>query len=192
MRSADRAGGATERAIGAMPMGKTRTALLGIFMACALLAGCSAGWSEPLPPGEKADKILVMKAERTLVLLKDGKTLKRYSIALGRAPVGPKQREGDARTPEGIYRIDSRNPHSGYHLALHISYPDADDRARARKIGVSPGDAIMIHGIRNGFGWLGPAHRLVDWTGGCIAVTNDEIEEIWRAVPIGTPIEIRP
>jgi murein L,D-transpeptidase YafK len=176
-----------------MPMGKTGTALLVLVMACALLVGAGiARSSEPLPPGATADRILVIKAERALILFRDGKPLKRYSVALGHAPVGAKRRQGDSRTPEGLYRIDSRNPLSGYHLSLHISYPDASDRARARRAGVSPGGAIMIHGIRNGFGWLGPRHRLVDWTDGCIAVTDEEIEEIWRAVPIGTPIEIRP
>jgi murein L,D-transpeptidase YafK len=100
--------------------------------------------------------------------------------------------ERDARTPEGRYLIDSRNVASAYHKALHISYPNADDRKRAAKLGVSPGGAVMIHGLPNGKGWLGGAHRLYDWTLGCIAVTDQEIDEIWNLVPTGTPVEIRP
>jgi murein L,D-transpeptidase YafK len=105
---------------------------------------------------------------------------------------GAKVREGDNRTPEGRYIIDSRNAQSTFHRALHVSYPSAADRARACAEGYKPGGDIMIHGMRNGFGWLGRAHRLFDWTRGCIAVTNDEIDEIWRVVPDGTPIKIQP
>lgn len=139
------------------------------------------------------EKILVEKAERRLQLLDAaGTVLKSYTIALGRDPLGPKQREGDGRTPEGRYTIDWRNPQSAYHLSLHISYPDAADRQRASGRGEDPGGMIMIHGLRNGLGWLGALHASIDWTDGCIAVTNEEIEEIWRLVPNGTPIEIRP
>ena len=98
----------------------------------------------------------------------------------------------DARTPEGRYVIDSRNAASAYHKALHISYPNSDDRKRAAKLGVAPGGAVMIHGLPNGKGWVGPTHRLYDWTLGCIAVTDQEIDEIWNLVPVGTPVEIRP
>ena len=96
------------------------------------------------------------------------------------------------KTPEGSYIIDSRNPHSQFHLALHISYPNDADRARARRLGVNPGGDIMIHGLPPQWAWLGAAHRKTDWTLGCIAVTNPEIEEIWALVRIGTPIEIKP
>ena len=112
-------------------------------------------------------------------------------MSLGREPVGPKKAEGDRRTPEGVYTIDTRIERSAFHRALHISYPNVADRAAAQSAGVSPGGAIMIHGIRNGLGWLGRAHRLIDWTSGCVAVTNPEIEELWRAVRDGTPVEIR-
>jgi murein L,D-transpeptidase YafK len=115
-----------------------------------------------------------------------------YDVALGEEPVGPKEREGDGRTPEGLYVIDGRNPQSRYHRSLRISYPGPEDAARAAKLGVSPGGDIMIHGLQNGLGWIGALHRTHDWTRGCIAVTNDEIEEIWDLVPDGTPIEIRP
>jgi len=111
---------------------------------------------------------------------------------LGRNPIGAKQEEGDMKTPEGIYRIDSRNPKSDYHLALHVSYPSEEDTARATERGVNAGFDIMVHGIRNGGGWIGAFHRMDDWTAGCIAMTDEEIEELWRVTPDETPIEIRP
>lgn len=139
-----------------------------------------------------ADKILVEKGERRMTLLAKGKVLKTYKIALGGDPVGPKERQGDNKTPEGMYRIDSRNRDSQYHLSLHISYPNEKDKKRARELGVSPGGDIMIHGLKNGFSWAGEYHTGVDWTKGCIAVTDEEIEEIDKLVPNGTPVEIRP
>ena len=148
--------------------------------------------AQALPPGTTADRIVVEKSKRTLSLYRAGKLLKSYKIALGKNPVGPKQREGDSRTPEGSYVIDFRKADSKFHRALHISYPNAEDRRRARERGVQPGGAIMIHGLPNGTGAIGAAHRLRDWTDGCIAVTNEEIEEIWKVVPNGTAIVIRP
>jgi murein L,D-transpeptidase YafK len=138
------------------------------------------------------DKVLIEKKARRLTLLSKGEAIKTYKMALGGNPVGPKEREGDGKTPEGIYAIDSRNRSSQYHLSLHISYPNDRDRKRARELGVSPGGDIMIHGIRNSFGWVGRFHTWLDWTQGCIAVTNKEIEEIDRLVPNGTVVEIRP
>jgi murein L,D-transpeptidase YafK len=129
---------------------------------------------------------------RRLTLIHDGHPIKSYRIALGSNPIGPKTRQGDRRTPEGIYVIDSRTAASGFHRALHVSYPSAADRVAAKRAGVDPGGDIFIHGIKNGLGWLGATHRLVDWTAGCIAVTNAEIDEIWRLVPNGTNVEIRP
>jgi murein L,D-transpeptidase YafK len=140
----------------------------------------------------KVDRILVVKSTRTMTLFSGDKALKTYQIALGGEPVGAKEKEGDHRTPEGWYTIDSKNSKSQFHLALHVSYPNDTDRARARKLGVHPGGAIMIHGLPKEFAWMGSLHRRTDWTDGCIAVTNLEIEEIWRLVPVGTPIEIRP
>lgn len=144
------------------------------------------------PSETKADKILVEKSVRRLSLMRDGKILKTYKIALGPNPVGPKTEQGDGKTPEGNYIIDGRNPHSAYHLSLHISYPNAQDKARAKDLGVSPGGAIMIHGLPNGMDWLGSLQEMIDWTQGCIALTNSEIEEVWRRVPDGTEVEIRP
>jgi tetratricopeptide (TPR) repeat protein len=139
-----------------------------------------------------ADKILVEKKERRLMLIAKGEVLKTYKIALGGNPNGPKERQGDNKTPEGTYFIDSRNKDSSYYRSLHISYPNERDKKRAKKLGVSPGGDIMIHGIKNGFSWVGDAHTEVDWTKGCIAVTNKEIEEIGKLVPNGTIVEIRP
>jgi murein L,D-transpeptidase YafK len=139
-----------------------------------------------------ADRVVVAKADRTLTLYRGTQVLRTYRIALGRNPVGPKEQEGDGRTPEGVYVIDGRNPQSAFHRSLHVSYPNADDRRRATRRRVRPGGAIMIHGLPNGLGALGAAHVLRDWTEGCIAVTDAEIEEIWRMVPNGTRVEIRP
>ena len=164
---------------------------LGLFISLGFAVPAIQGGSS-LPKGVQADMVLVEKGARRLTLLSGGHVLKTYRIALGRNPHGPKVGVGDCKTPEGTYVIDYRNPKSRNHLALHISYPNPSDIKRANELGVSPGGEIMIHGIRNGFGWIGPLHRLVNWTKGCIAVTNKEIEEIWRAVPDGTRIEIRP
>ncbi len=141
---------------------------------------------------EPADKVLIEKKERRLALLSKGEVIKSYKIALGGNPVGPKQRQGDNKTPEGTYIIDSRNRDSGYHLSLHISYPNEKDKMRAKKLGVSPGGDIMIHGIKNGLTSIGGFHAEVDWTKGCIAVTDEEMEEIYKWVPNGTVVEIRP
>ena len=141
---------------------------------------------------EPADKVLIEKKERRLTLLSKGEVIKTYKIALGGNPVGPKERQGDNKTPEGTYIIDSRNRDSGYHLSLHISYPNEKDKMRAKELGVSPGGDIMIHGIKNGLSWVGASHAEVDWTKGCIAVTDEEMEEIDKLVPNGTIVEIRP
>jgi tetratricopeptide (TPR) repeat protein len=141
---------------------------------------------------ESVDKVLIEKAKRRLTLILEGEAIKAYKIALGGNPVGPKERQGDKKTPEGIYTIVSRNRHSNYHLSLRISYPNEKDAKRAKELGVSPGGDIMIHGIKNGLSWVGGFHTQVDWTEGCIAVTNKEMEEIARLVPNGTPVEIKP
>jgi L,D-peptidoglycan transpeptidase YkuD (ErfK/YbiS/YcfS/YnhG family) len=138
------------------------------------------------------EKILIEKKARRLTLISRGEVLKSYRIALGGNPVGPKEREGDNKTPEGTYFIDARNKDSYYYRSLRISYPNERDRKRARKQGVSPGGNIMIHGIKKGFSWVGGAHTDVDWTQGCIAVTDEEIEEIARLAPNGTMVEIKP
>ena len=138
------------------------------------------------------DRILIEKSTRRLMLISQGEVLKSYKIALGGNPIGPKERQGDNKTPEGTYVIDARNRDSLFHLSLHISYPNERDKIRAKELGVSPGGDIMIHGIKNGFSWVGDAHTGVDWTKGCIAVTDQEIEEIDKLAPNGTIVEIRP
>ena len=168
--------------------------LLLLMLAAAFIA--IAIWtlrnSHPLAFETKADRIVVEKSARTLTLFRVTTPLKVYRVALGSAPVGPKREEGDHRTPEGFYTIDRRKADSDFHLALHISYPNEDDAARAAARGVLAGSDIMIHGLPNGSGWIGALHRRKDWTDGCVAVTDQEIEEIWRAVPDGTTVEIRP
>jgi murein L,D-transpeptidase YafK len=144
-----------------------------------------------LPAGTTIDRILVEKSERKLSILRGGKVLKTYHVALGRNPIGAKEQEGDNKTPEGIYTIDYRNPKSDYHLALHISYPSAEEITRAAQRGVNAGFDIMIHGLPNGQDRIGAAHRQKDWTAGCIAVTDEEIDELYRVTPDGTTIEIR-
>jgi len=138
------------------------------------------------------DRILIEKSTRRLMLISRGEVLKSYKIALGGNPIGPKERQGDNKTPVGTYFIDARNRDSRFHLSLHISYPNERDKKRAKELGVSPGGDIMIHGIKNGFSWVGDAHTGVDWTKGCIAVTDQEIEEIAMLAPNGTIVEIRP
>jgi len=140
----------------------------------------------------KVDRIVVEKSKRTLKLMDGAKILKMYKVALGGQPVGPKDRQGDHKTPEGIYSVDAKNPKSQFYKALHISYPNQADRTNARKLGVSPGGDVEIHGLGSKWGWLGAKHRLTDWTDGCIALTNEEIDEIYPLVKVGTRVEIRP
>ncbi|MGP5541168.1 L,D-transpeptidase family protein [Psychrobacter celer] len=136
------------------------------------------------------DKVYVDKSERVLKLMSQGAVIKTYAIALGDNPVGHKQQEGDERTPTGDYTLDYKNEHSIAYRSIHISYPNATDSARARNKGVNPGSDIMIHGQMNGFGHLAWLNQQRDWTNGCIAVTNDEMDEIMALVAIDTPIEI--
>lgn len=145
-----------------------------------------------LPSGTTIDRIVVEKSARELSIFRKGTKLKTYRVALGQNPIGPKQEEGDMKTPEGVYYVDGHKTDSDYHLALHISYPSDKDRARAAERGVSAGSDIEIHGLPNGRGAIGSAHLLSDWTAGCIALTNEEIEELARITPDGTAIEIRP
>jgi murein L,D-transpeptidase YafK len=141
-------------------------------------------------PGLQADFVVVDKPDRIMRLVQNGKILREYRISLGGHPSGHKQREGDERTPEGRYIIDWRNPRSSAYLSLHISYPAPADVARAAAAGQAPGGNVMIHGLANGWGFVGSLHLLWDWTDGCIAVTDDEMREIWSLVPDGTPIQI--
>jgi len=151
-----------------------------------------ANWPiDDLPSGARADRIVVVKSQRTLTLLRAGQPLRVYPVALGRVPGGAKERAGDRKTPEGLYRIVEHKRASAFRRALRVSYPEDRDLARAQRLGVDPGGDIMVHGLHNGLGWIGRLHRRFDWTAGCIAVTDAEIDQIYAAVPDGTPIEIR-
>jgi murein L,D-transpeptidase YafK len=160
------------------------------FVFLALICGF-LGQGHSSPPNHKADRIVVVKSAHTLTLMNNGQVIKTYKVALG-DPKGPKIQAGDKKTPEGTYFVDAKNPHSLFHRALRLSYPNAADRERARKLGVHPGGDIEIHGLPTQYAWMGAAHRSIDWTTGCIAVTNPEIDEIWDYVTVGTPVEIRP
>lgn len=145
----------------------------------------------PAPPlTGQIDRIVVEKAARRMTLYQGDAAVRTYRIALGFAPEGDKEHEGDGKTPEGLFTIDRRNPNSSYHLSLGLDYPQPDDRARAAAAGVSPGGDIFIHGQPNGLGRVGAIPY--DWTAGCIAVSDAEMREIWAVTPIGTPVEVRP
>ena len=163
--------------------------LRGLFIFVALAVAAPLGAAA----GDRAILVEIFKAERIMLLRgDDGRVLQKYTIALGGNPIGHKQKEGDERTPEGRYVIDWRNRDSAFHRSLHISYPNDDDKARAAAAGADPGGMIMIHGIRNWIGWFGAVHRMFDWTNGCIAVSNREIDEIWSLVQDGTTVVIKP
>ncbi|MCU7937103.1 MAG: L,D-transpeptidase family protein [Candidatus Thiodiazotropha sp. (ex Dulcina madagascariensis)] len=140
----------------------------------------------------KADRVIVSKTESKLYLMSDHEVFRAFKVAFGNNPVGHKQHEGDERTPEGEYVLDYKNDGSSFYKSIHISYPNENDINLAKKKGVDPGGLIMIHGQRNGFGWLSSITQYFNWTDGCIAITNSEMDEIWEAVDIGTPIEIMP
>lgn len=164
--------------------------LMSIFVGCAVLC-----W--PLMPAMAgdfplADKILVEKGKRKLHLLLNGEAIKTYDIALGVVPVGDKVREGDQKTPEGVYRMDKRNPDSDYFLSIHISYPNRQERQEAKRSGVNPGGQIMIHGQPNEPNYSAAYYRKEDWTNGCIAVSNSDMIDIWLMTPNNVPIEILP
>lgn len=182
-----------DRNQGQLP-GRSRRLLLALVIGALLMAvvGCA---SKPAPPSSPyVDRVLVKKGERILELHKDGALYRSYRISLGDQPRGHKFQEGDERTPEGNYILDWRNPNSAFYKSIHVSYPNALDRSVARSLGVSPGGMIMIHGLPN---WLSSPrlaaeYRSQDWTNGCIAVGNEEMDEIWRLVRDGTPITILP
>jgi len=166
------------------PVGIKVSGLFSVFLLLVLAQAAAA-----IP---RADLVIVDKSKARLYLVKNGKVFREYAIALGAHPRGHKQQQGDERTPEGRYILDAKNPNSRFHRSIHISYPNREDRQRARARGVDPGGAIMIHGQPNGWQWLTPLTQLFNWTDGCIAVRNADMDEIWDSVLVGTPIEIRP
>lgn len=141
---------------------------------------------------QKADLVVIKKSESTLYLERNGKPFESFKVAFGRQPKGHKVQEGDERTPEGRYVLDSKDSQSAFYKAIHVSYPNAQDKAAAKARGVEPGGLIMIHGQRNGLGWLAPIAQLFDWTDGCIALSNANMDKVWNAVDVGTPIQIYP
>lgn len=141
---------------------------------------------------QPADFVLVKKSAATLYLLNHGHAFASFHVALGGNPIGNKQRQGDGRTPEGRYTLDARNEHSAFYKSLHVSYPNARDRDLAKRSGVSPGGDIMIHGQPNGWQRFEAATQLRNWTLGCIALTNEDMDVVWTSVPLGTPIQIDP
>jgi murein L,D-transpeptidase YafK len=145
-----------------------------------------------LAKGMIIDKLVVYKSKRKLLAFSHGILLKTYSISLGKNPSGHKEYEGDSKTPEGIYTINDKNPNSGYYKNLGISYPNEKDKEHAKKLGKSAGGDIKIHGLRNGIGFVSKFQRWKDWTAGCVALTNTEVEELYNGVKIGTVIEILP
>jgi murein L,D-transpeptidase YafK len=155
---------------------------------------CALGVVDGQSPEVKktVDRIVVIKSARTMTLEINGKPFKTFKVALGGQPVGAKHQQGDHKTPEGDYFVDRKIDHSRFYLALHLSYPNPEDKAKARKLGVSPGGDVEIHGLGKKYGWIGAGHRAVDWTDGCIAVTNEEIQEIFTIMTVGTRVEIRP
>jgi len=162
----------------------------------AALAALSGGFAALLTRGAaaqplKADKVIVYKSKRELFLMRDGQAMQSFLVALGEHPVGPKMKRGDGRTPEGFYRIDARITRTPYHLSLHLSYPNEADRISSEMEGVVAGGDICIHGMPAEFGHTDPIGYFKDWTDGCVAVGNKAIEQIWAAVDIGTPVEIR-
>ncbi|CAM3108340.1 murein L,D-transpeptidase family protein [Shewanella loihica] len=156
----------------------------------------SSGLSSPHSTSKsqigKVDLVVVNKSEASMLLMRQGKVLRRYKIALGDRPVGHKLQEGDQRTPEGRYILDYKKADSAYYRAIHISYPNDEDKLRAAALGINPGGQIMIHGQNPNSSLTPDEAQRLNWTDGCIAIKNEEIDELWRAVDTGTPIEIWP
>ncbi len=141
---------------------------------------------------QKADRVLVIKSEHRLILINNGEIFATYNVTFGSNPNGHKQSQGDQKTPEGKYVLDYKNANSDYYKSIHISYPNKKDRENAKRLGVSPGGNIMIHGQLNGWEWAAPIVQLFSWTDGCIALSNKDMDQIWLAIDPGTPIEIWP
>lgn len=140
----------------------------------------------------EVDKVVVDKSESKLFLMKGRNIVQEFHVVFGANPKGHKQQEGDERTPEGLYILDYKKKDSSFYRAIHISYPNKNDKKRAQSAGVNPGGQIMIHGQKNGLGWLSFISQLFDWTNGCIAVNNSDMDTIWKKVKAGTSIEIKP
>ncbi|MBL9193967.1 MAG: L,D-transpeptidase family protein [Opitutaceae bacterium] len=163
--------------------------VLGAMVGLALWAHWPA---RTLPVDARVDRLVVEKSQRLLLAYRGEELLATYPVSLGTVPVGPKVREGDRKTPEGRYHISEHKRDSSYHRALRVSYPGPEDVARGLREGYSPGSDIMIHGLPNGHGYIGRLHRWRDWTAGCVALTNPEIDELFAAVVPDATVELRP
>jgi murein L,D-transpeptidase YafK len=172
-------------------MGKKILILVVVILVAVLGTVTFSQKNKPLDKSVVIDKIVVEKSKRNMYVYSKGELLKIYKISLGKSPKGDKEYEGDNRTPEGLYFINDKNPNSKFHKNLGISYPNKADIEKAKKLGKNPGGQIKIHGLNKKYSWIGKMHLIVNWTAGCIAVTNKEIDELYNAVPIGTPIEIK-
>jgi murein L,D-transpeptidase YafK len=170
-----------------IPMSAPRSAVLVALLCASAVIHAQSDWSD-----RPVDRILVVKSERKLYLLNAGNIVRTFDVSLGLVPVGPKQREGDFKTPEGVYYLESKNSGSDYFLSLKVSYPNERDRARARERGVDPGGQIMIHGLPNEPRYAESRYRGWDWTDGCIAVSNSDMIDLWLMTSVATAIEIRP
>lgn len=166
--------------------------LVALLLFAAAICCATPATTDSSASAKKVDHILIEKSAHKMTLLLGDKVVKTYKVALSTEPVGPKERVGDHRVPEGSYIIEGKIPHSQFHMALRVSYPNAADRERAKKLGVAPGGNIEIHGLPDAYAAVGSLHRLHDWTDGCIALTNAEIEEICPLIAVGTPVQIRP
>lgn len=174
------------------PSGSSISQRVGAVVASFLLV-CAAGGPDVAATAETApDRIVVVKSERKLMLMAGERVIRTMEIALGLMPRGHKQQEGDFRTPEGRYFIEAKNPDSDFFLSLKVSYPNADDRANANRLGVDPGGQIMIHGLPNQPSYDESFYTGWDWTDGCIAVSNSDMVDLWRLTSVAMPIEIRP
>jgi murein L,D-transpeptidase YafK len=170
------------------PIGFARTTWkAGVLLALLCLAAAPTLYAD-----EKADMVRVVKSEKRLYLLKENEVFASYPVKFGANPKGHKQEQGDERTPEGLYFLTYKNSNSAFYRSIHISYPNAADQEKARSLGVDPGGDVMIHGQANGWEWAGFLTQLVNWTDGCIALTNGNMDQVWNAIDSGTPIEILP
>jgi murein L,D-transpeptidase YafK len=161
--------------------------LSGALLATALATGAAAQTT----PSLAVDRIIVDKAEHRMTLIRGNNVIAVYKVALGKGGLAPKAKEGDGRVPEGAYRITERKADSQFYKALRVGYPTKAETEAARNKGIDPGSNIMIHGLPNGMGWIGSWHRLRDWTAGCVALTDAEMDQLWKLVPVGTIVEIR-
>lgn len=169
-----------------------RIFLPALLAVCAVLPARADLFTSAPQPVRPADFVLLEKSDRSLTLFRQGEAIASYRVSLGLDPRGPKQREGDFRTPEGRYLLTRRNARSEFYLSIQVSYPDAGDVAAARRNGWAPGGAIMIHGLPNILRYPRERYLASDWTDGCIAVSNEDMLEIWLLTRPDTPIEIRP